>query len=200
LVPGAGARASARGRSTRHEGWAGLGLEQRTWRAEALGLGIFAQGTRAVPGQAARVSVGTRLGVALDEAALFYRNATNLQLRPMLFAWPTLAVGFGAGARVTRASDTTRVAAEFGASVVTPAVEVHFAGLVGKAEKPVFLDVPMIVDVDGELVAGGVLSVLFPVGDTLALGVSAEGHALDADGDATRYASFAAGLRWSPRY
>ncbi len=199
---GPGSRRNA-GRSvtrTRHEGWAGVGLEQRTWRAEALGFGVFASGAPAVPGQAARLSVGTRVGALLDESALFYRTGTELQLRPLLFAWPTTSLGAAAGARVTRGADSTLVAGELGLSWVGQSVELHANGLWGKARRPVFLDVPMLVDVEGELWAGGTLSVLVPVSPALALGLAGELHALDDDGDSITYGSLAAGLRWSPRY
>ncbi|GMV13847.1 MAG: hypothetical protein AMXMBFR56_20710 [Polyangiaceae bacterium] len=199
---GPGSRRNA-GRSvtrTRHEGWAGVGLEQRTWRAEALGFGVFASGAPAVPGQAARLSVGTRVGALLDESALFYRTGTELQLRPLLFAWPTTSLGAAAGARVTRGADSTLVAGELGLSWVGQSVELHANGLLGKARRPVFLDVPMLVDVEGELWAGGTLSVLIPVSPALALGLAGELHALDDDGDSITYGSLAAGLRWSPRY
>ncbi|MBK8999784.1 MAG: hypothetical protein IPM35_29045 [Myxococcales bacterium] len=195
--PGRAGRSVTR---TRHEGWAGVGLEERSWRAEVLGFGVFAAPAAAVPGQAARLSVGRRVGAALDETLLLPRGDTQLALRPMLFAWPTPALGLAAGARVTHAGDATLVAAELGTSLVTDSVELYASGLLGKARKPVFLDIPMLVDVEGELVAGGVLSVLFPVGPELALGVSAEAHALDDAGDAITYGSLAAGLRWSPRY
>lgn len=195
--PGSASRSVTR---TRHEGWAGLGVEQRSWRAEALAFGVFASGAPAVPGQAARLSAGTRVGALLDESALFYRTGTELQLRPMLFAWPTTSLGAAAGARVTRGADSTLVAGELGLSWVGQSVELHASGLWGKARTPVFLDVPMIVDVEGELFAGGVVSVLIPAGPELALGLSGEAHALDADGDATTYGSVGAGLRWSPRY
>lgn len=185
---------------TRHEGWAGVGLEARSWRAEVLGFGVFAAPAAAVPGQAARLSVGTSVGAALDEALLLPKGDTQVALRPMLFAWPTPALGLAAGARVTHGSEGTRVAAELGASLLTESVEVYASGLLGKARRPVFLDIPMIVDVEGELLEGGVLSVLVPVGRGLALGVSGEAHALDDDGDAITYGSLAAGLRWSPRY
>ena len=58
----------------------------------------------------------------------------------------------------------------------------------------------MLVDVEGELWAGGTLSVLVPVSPALALGLAGELHALDDDGDSITYGSLAAGLRWSPRY
>lgn len=196
---GMGAQRARTTTRTRHEGWVGAGFDARGWRAEVLGLGVFAQDTRAVPGQAARLSVGSRWGLALDEAALFESSATSLQLRPVAFAWPTASFGFSAGARFTHSSKAALWAGEVGASFVTDSVEVHLTALGGRAYKPVFLDVPLLVDSGEELGYGGLASVLFPVGESLALGVSAEAYVFDAAAGMSSYGSLAAGLRWSPR-
>jgi hypothetical protein len=137
---GAGRRSSSSTRTlTRHEAWLGAGFGSRYFRAEALGVGIFATGSRAVFGQAARVGAGHRFGAVVDQAALFPAGATNVQLGPALFAWPVDALGVRAGARVTRASGSTLGAFEGGLSLWTRAIEANVLVLQGRALAPVIV-------------------------------------------------------------
>lgn len=195
--PGARSRSTTR-TFTRQEVWAGLGFESAPWRGEALGVGLFQSGAPWVPGQAARLSFGNALGLAFDEAALFPEGGTNVQLAPRAFAWPARWLGLAGGVRLTLVDQRTLAAAELGLSLSSPSVELHASGLVGRAMAPVLLDVPLVVDVPGELVGGGAASLLLRLGPSTKLGVSAEGYASDDSGDAVRYGSVALGIVWSP--
>lgn len=197
---GGGRRSSSSTRTlTRHEAWLGAGYQGRHFRAEALGVGIFATGSRAVFGQAARVGAGHRYGAVVDQAALFPQGATNVQLGPALFAWPADALGLRAGARVTRVSGSTLGAFEGGVSLWTHAIEANVLVLQGRALAPVLVDIPLIADVDAEIETGVVASVLFPVSDSLALGASGEWYAAENGTDSVRYLSGALGLRYVAR-
>ncbi|MCA9598699.1 MAG: hypothetical protein KC776_35555 [Myxococcales bacterium] len=182
----------------RHELWAGGGVEATWLGVEALGLWMPSTDQPTLFGQAARLRLGERVGVSMEQAVLGFRGEAGYQLAPAGYAWMSRSVAANAGARFTHDAAGGAWAAEAGLSLFADPAELYLSGRVGRARWPVAVTIPSVLGVDGDVRYGGTLTLMFGVSEATALGINAEVHRLEtADGDTT-YFGAALGLRLSP--
>ncbi len=180
--------------------FAGLGVGIPWLWLDAWGAAILLDGEQAVGGELARLRVGRRWGIALDQAALGRETGWNAQLAPQAFVWPIPELGLSAGAHVTLDEAGDEISAVAGASLVTASVEVHLQGHLGRQRWPVSLDGPTVLTTDGDVTGGGKVTVMIPASDRWALGLQGQIERLEGDEGAGVYGSAAVGLRWSPHW
>ncbi len=180
--------------------FAGLGVGLPWLWLDAWGTGLFLDGDKPVGGEAARLRIGRRWGLTLDQAALGRKAGWNVQLAPQAFIWPLPELGFSAGTHLTLDEIGNDVSAIAGISLVTKPVEIHVQGHVGPQRWPVSLDGPTVTTTDGNLTVGGKLTVMVPMSEQWALGLQGQVAQLELDSGKGLYGTAALGLRWSPHW
>ena len=195
---GPGSGAGARARFHQDEGYLGLGWEGSWLGLEVMGVLLSSSADALVVGQAARLRVGRRFGLSMDEAALAGDIDSNVQLSPRLFVWPTDWLGLAAGVRLTFDGLGQEVSGLAGVSVVTAPVEIHLRGHLGVERWPVELDTPAVLNAAGDLTLGGAATLMFPISRRWGLGLQGEVERLVVQQQAGIHGSGALGLRWSP--
>ncbi|MEZ4220676.1 MAG: hypothetical protein R3B13_07075 [Polyangiaceae bacterium] len=181
----------------RHEAYVGFGADSRWVGGEVLGLAIFETEQDAVPGEAARLRLGRRLGLTVEQAYLAFPAEAGLQLAPALYVWPSQRIVLTGGARYTHDALGSVWAGEGGVSVLTSPFELYATGHYGRARYPVTVVVPSILGVDGDVRYGGTLTTLFNLSAAFALGLNFEAHRIEQPARVTHLGA-ALGLRLRP--
>lgn len=178
----------------------GAGVGTSHFWLEGLGLLLVPQTGKPVGGEAARLRLGHRWGIQVEQAVLARDVGVNGQLMPTAFVWPTAELGLAAGARMTFDDVGTAGAAELGVSIVTDPVELYLRGHLGLERWPVSMDVPLVLSLDQEVIGGGSAAAWFALDDVWSLGLHGQLAAIEHEDDGGIYGSAALGLRASPRF
>ena len=213
MGPGAGAgpgpgpgngtsAATASGETLWHEqdAYLGFGFGGRYAWLDLLGMALFPSDERAVPGQAAQLRLGRRFGVEAFEATLRRQRGWNVQVAPRAFVWPVDWLGLWAGPRFTVDDQGDPESIEAGVTLATRPFQLYVSGHTGTQRWPVSPAIPLVLTLDQDLPLGGSAALLFAITPEWTLGLSSELEKLSAAGEDGNYTSFAAGLRWSPRF
>ncbi|MBW2455455.1 MAG: hypothetical protein JRI68_13125 [Deltaproteobacteria bacterium] len=180
--------------------FAGLGIGLPWLWLDAWGAALLLDGEKPVGGELARLRVGRHWGMVIDQAALGRQAGWNAQVAPQAFVWPIPELGLSAGAHVTLDEIGDEIGAIAGASLVTSSLEIHLQGHLGRQRWPASVDGPTVLTTDGDLTAGGKLSVMVPMSEQWALGLQGQVERVEVDEGAGVYGSAALGLRWSPHW
>jgi len=183
---------------TQNDGYFAAAVVFPSWGLEGMGMILDVGEEGLVPGQAARLWVGRRWGLSVDEALIVRDVGASLQLTPMAFVWPTRNIGFGAGARFTVDDVGVAVAGRLGASVVTESIELQALGFVGRTRWAVMHDVPSVMTLAGEVEGGGTISAYVRLVDGFDLGVNGAVSVLPDEEQSFTYLSAGLGLRVRP--
>jgi hypothetical protein len=196
-APGS-ARSGPSRRFSQNDLFGGVGFGLPWLWLDAWGAALLLDGEQPVGGELARLRLGRRWGITVDQAALGRETGWNAQLAPQAFVWPIDELGLSAGAHLTFDDVDQDVAAVAGISIVTQPVEVHLQGHYGRQRWPVSLDGPTVITTDGDVTVGGKLTVMVPLSEQWALGIQGQVARVELDDSAGLYGSAALGLRWSP--
>lgn len=199
-APMSSGRSGPSRRFSENDLFAGLGIGTPWLWLDAWGTALLLDGDKPVGGELARLRVGRRWGMSIDQAALGRQAGWNLQLAPQAFVWPIPELGLSAGVHTTLDEAGDEVGAIAGASLITSSLEIHLQGHLGRQRWPASVDGPTVLTADGDLTGGGKLTVMVPMSEQWALGLQGQVERVEVDEGAGVYGSAALGLRWSPHW
>ncbi len=195
-----GASSSARNPWHEHDAYLGFGFGGTHAWLDLLGFALFPSDEPSVPGQAAELRLGRRFGITTLEATLHREQGWNGQVAPRLFAWPVTWLGLSAGPRFTFDDQGQPASGEATLALLTGPVHIYVRGHIGTQRWPVSPAIPLVLATDQDLPLGGSAALLFRLSSRWTLGLSSELERLALGEVHGTYTSFAAGLRWSPRF
>lgn len=178
---------------------AGIGLGTSYLWFEGMGIVIIPSDEGVAAGEAARLRLGFKYGLQVEQAVLVRDDGAGGQLLPTAFVWPLGWLGFGAGARFTFDPAGQDVSAVVGASVVPEPVELHLQAHVGVERWPVTMAMPQVLTLADDVNVGGTLTAMFSVSEAWAVGLQGQVERIDSEGQGGVFGSVALGLRWSPK-
>lgn len=180
------------------EFYGSLGWYPRYVGIEVMGFGLVRKGEGVVPAEAASLRLGGRAGLRVEQAALFRKAGTGLQVLPQLYWWPTRSFGLAAGPRFTHDPRGDEVSTVAGISVVGESAGLSLQGHLGKERWPVSIDVPSVLALDSDLTMGATVTTTFRLSDSWRLGLQGQWEKVEVPAFDGSYYSLSTGLIWSP--
>jgi hypothetical protein len=183
-----------------NEVYGALGWGRGAIDFEAIGLALAPSDDSTALGVGGSARFGQRYGAILEASSIRRADWHNEQIVPTLFYWPTRSLGLAAGTRTTWdgafRSTSARAVLTFSSAKVLAQISGHY----GKERWAAALAVPVVVNLDEDLLFGASAVALVSVSASVGIGLSASAERTSLDGFGGTYGSVALGLRWAPDY